>query len=113
MSDPSFAVDPAALRSCATAVDAQADAADAGRRYVDRYGTFPLHASGLIGYFLSAHPAYLDALRRRCAHLEELLRESAAQLRNSAAYYERTDATTAAEFDRRLPGVTAATIDVD
>jgi len=108
----SFAVEPAALDRLAADLDAQADTAQRARAYVARHGAFSIHESGLVGYFLSPHQSYLDSLLRRIGHLEDLLRESAAEVRRSARYYQGTDAAAAARFDKVLPGVTAATIEV-
>ncbi len=109
----SFAVYPPALRVYASQLAEAHQAAEAARRYVNRYGTFSTHEAGLIGIALSQHWHLVAALDRLLTHLGDVIDASSRAMTEVAAHYERADLRAEATADAAYPSVSRPPVSRD
>jgi len=96
-------VDPAAIRVFAVKLSEVLAHAEAGQRYVNANGNFSMSESGLIGYIVPQHRAYMEALNKMLSHLERITDASEASMVNIARLYEHTDKHSAQAIDAGYP----------
>ena len=98
-------VDPQALRAYAARLSEALAHAEAGRQYVNANGSFTAQETGLIGYLIPHHHAYVDALNRMLNHIAKVTDASEQAMNGIARAYERTDKRSAQELDAGYPAV--------
>jgi hypothetical protein len=101
-----LSVDTAAVRAFAAKLREALAYAEAGQRYVNANGNFGVSESGLIGYIVPQHRAYMDALNNMLSHLERITDASETSMVNIARTYEHTDKHSAQAMDASYPEVT-------
>jgi VCBS repeat-containing protein len=98
-------VEPEALRAYAVRLAAARSYAETARNYVNGYGNFSAHETGLIGYLVPHHRTYMDALTKMLDHLASIADASDGSMRAIAKTYEGTDQRSAESIDASYPVV--------
>jgi len=95
----SFQVDPATIRAYAAQFLDHADDADAMQQYIATYTSLGWHEQGLLNLAQPAHERFADEVRHTLVHLQDLLNRCRTELEGVAAFYERTDRSSAGRLD--------------
>lgn len=101
-----FRVEPQAIRDFSQHLTRCKEDAVDGIAYLNRNGNLSWDQVGATNFLFGlkgSHERVMAELNERLTHLKDVLEQSAAELENTAIYYEETDIETAEQLDQGLP----------